>query len=296
VRLTLLGSMALVPVVVGLVAAHTVDFFGYPLVIDGSRVVMLAGGVIAAGVGVLAYRQMDDRSTEPMLPDLLAAVRRGDPRSGHGVLIAVEGAPGEETVEQTGRLADGLRAAGYTVVVPEGGERDQERWAAATREAALAGLRAKMLAAAAVRADEVERVIRPALEANAVVVVDRFLASPLVEFGVLADRVRAELDPRELDSLALWATGRLRPDLSVLLDRPPAPVVPSPSGTAGEEHVRVRRLLTGMAAAEPHRYVVVDADGDRDQVAGRALAAVLPLLPRRDDAGADSPTDQVVQT
>src|SRR3954451_14726239 len=221
VRLTVLGSMALVPVLVGLVAAHTVEVFGYPLVIDGSRLVMLAGGLVAAGVGVLgyrqkggrrhgvlAYRQMDDRSTEPMLPDLLAAVRRGDPRSGHGVLIAVEGAPGEETVEQPTRLAGGLRAAGYTVVVPEGGARDQERWAAATREADLAGLRAKMLAAAAVRADEVERVIRPALEADAVVVGDRVLGSPLVEFGVLADRVPAELDPGELDSLALWATGR----------------------------------------------------------------------------------------
>lgn len=300
VRLTLLGSMALVPVVVGLVAAHTVDVLGYSLVIDGSRVVMLAGGLVAAGVGVLAYRQMDDRSTEPMLPDLLAAVRRGEPRSGHGVLIAVEGAPGEETVEQTARLAAGLRAAGYTVVVPEGGERDQERWAAATREAALAGLRAKMLAAAAVRADEVERVIRPALEANAVVVVDRFLASPLVEFGVLADRVRAELDPHELDSLALWATGRLRPNVSVLLDRPPAAAPPAPAGTAGEEHVRVRRLLTGMAAAEPHRYVVVDAEGGPDEVAARALAAVLPLLPGRGGAGAadptgpDQPTDRVV--
>jgi dTMP kinase len=300
VRLTLLGSMALVPVLVGLVAAHTVDVFGMALVIDGSRVVMLAGGVVAAGVGVLAYRQMDDRSTEPMLPDLLAAVRRGDPRSGHGTLIAVEGAPGEETVEQTARLADGLRAAGYTVVVPEGGERDQERWAAATREAELSGLRAKMLAAAAVRADEVERVIRPALQADAVVVVDRFLASPLVEFGVLADRVRAELDPGELDSLALWATGRLRPDLSVLLDRPPAAMAPAPAGIAGVEHVRVRRLLTGMAAAEPHRYVVVEADGDRDEVAARALAAVLPLLPRRggagvaDPTGPDQPTDHVV--
>ncbi len=299
VRLTLLGSMALVPLLIGLVAARTVDLFGIPLVIDGTRVVMLTGGLVAAGVGLLAYRQMDDRSTEPMLPDLLAAVRRGKPRSGTGVLIAVEGAPGEETTDQAARLADGLRAAGHTVVVPEGAHRDRERWAAATREAVLHGMRAKMLAAAAVRADQVERVIRPALEAGAVVVVDRFLASPLVEFGVAADRTRDELDPGELDSLALWATGRLRADVSVLLDRAPAAAEPAAPRMAGVEHLRVQRLLTRMAAAEPHRYLVVDADGTPDEVAGRVMEALLPVLPRRDAAAAtppDSPTDKVRST
>jgi dTMP kinase len=70
---------------------------------------------------MLAYRQMDDRRTEPILPDLLAALRRGEPRHGAGVLIAVEGAPAEETTEQAARLADRLREAGYTVVVPDGG-------------------------------------------------------------------------------------------------------------------------------------------------------------------------------
>jgi dTMP kinase len=284
VRLTLLGSMALVPLLVGLAASRTVEVFGRVVVIDGTRPVMLAGGLVAAGVGLLAYRQMDDRSTEPMLPDLLAAVRRAVPRSGTGVLIAVEGAPGAETAEQAVRLAAGLRAAGYTVVEPDGGDRDRERWAAATREAALSGVRAKVLAAAAIRADQVERVIRPALRAGAAVVADRFLASPLVEFGVAADRASDELDPRELESLALWATGRLRPDVSVLLDRPPVDQAPPPGGMAGQEHLRVQRLLTRMAAAEPHRYVVVDADGSPEEVAERVLAALLPVLPRRPDA------------
>ncbi|WP_219417153.1 bifunctional MFS transporter/dTMP kinase [Pseudonocardia nigra] len=281
VRLTLLGSMALVPLIVGLVSARRIELFGYPFLIDGTRVVMLAGGLVAAGVGIVAYRQMDDRRTEPMLPDLLSALRRGDPREGEGVLIAVEGAPAEETTEQAARLAERLRAAGHTVVVPEGGERDRERWAAATREAALSGTRAKALAAAAVRADQVERVIRPALSSGAVVVVDRFLASPLVQFGVAADRAHAELDPGELENLAAWATGRLRPDVSVLLDRAPAGGEPASSGISGEEHVRVQRLLTRMAAAEPHRYVVVDADGSTEEVAERVYAGLVPVLPRR---------------
>jgi dTMP kinase len=270
VRLTLLGSLALVPLIVGLVATRDVDLFGLVFVVDGTRVVMLFGGLVAAGVGMLAYRQMDDRRTEPMLPDLLAALRRGEPREGAGVLIAVEGAPAEETAAQAARLAARLRAEGHTVVEPEGDER--ERWQAATREAALSGTRATALAAAAVRADQVERVIRPALAGGAIVVVERFLASPLAQYGVTA------LDPRELENLAAWATGRLRPDVSVLLDRAPTGAAP-PSGIAGEQHLRVQRLLTHMAAAEPHHYVVVDADGTPEEVAERIHAGVAGMLP-----------------
>ena len=282
VRLTLLGSMAVVPLIVGLVNAQRIELFGSPFLIDGTRVVMLAGGLVAAVVGTLAYRQMDDRRTEPILPDLLAALRRGEPRFDTGVLIAVEGAPAEETTEQAARLADRLRAAGHIVVVPEGGDRDRERWAAATREAALSGVRAKALAAAAVQADRVERVIRPALASGSVVVVDRFLVSPIAQFGVAAERADSELDSGELENLAAWATGRLRPDVSVLLDRAPVEAVHAGSGragVAGEEHVRVQRLLTRMAAAEPHRYVVVDADGSADEVAERVYRGVESVLP-----------------
>jgi dTMP kinase len=168
--------------------------------------------------------------------------------------------------------------------------------------ASLTGARAGALVDAAARADLVERIVRPALASGAVVVADRFLASPLVALGVAADRMRAELDVRELESLAAFATGRLRPDVSVLLDRAPsapgaAPaagdsgesggVDAGPDPLAGEEHVRVRRLLTRMAAAEPHRYVVVDADGAPADVAGRVLAALTPVLPAPTSATGD---------
>lgn len=271
VRLTLLGSMALVPVVVGLVSTQRVELLGRSFLVDGTRIVMLAGGLVAAVVGMVAYRQMHDRRTEPMLPDLLAALRRGVPRVGSGVLVAVEGAPAEETAGQAARLAARLRAAGYTVVELDDSGRDRERWAAAVREAALGGARGQALAAAAVRADLVERVIRPALAQGAVVVVDRFLAG-LVQYGVAA----AEVEQRELENLVLWATGRLRPDVSVLLDRA-APA--APTGLPGEEHLRVQRLLTRMAAAEPHHYVVVEAEGSAEDVAERVYAGLAPMLP-----------------
>jgi dTMP kinase len=142
------------------------------------------------------------------------------------------------------------------------------------------------LAAAAILADQVERVVRPALAAGALVVADRFLAVPLAQFGVATDGV----GPDELEDLAVWATGRLRPDVSVLLDRAPVDGAPSASGLAGEEHVRVRRLLTHMAAAEPHRYVVVDADGSAHEVAERIAVGLAPLLPPAPSAEATVPT------
>lgn len=277
VRLTLLGSMALVPLLVGLVSARVVVVAGYPFHVDGTRIVMLAGGFVAAVVGMLAYRQMDDRRIEPLLPDLLAALGRGVRRGGTGVLIAVEGATPAETAVQADRLVDALRARGHRVVAagPEQLHRDP-------RAGSLQGARAGALAEAAARADLVERVVRPALDAGQVVVADRFLASPLVRLRVEADRTHAELDARELESLTAFATGRLRPDVSVLLDRAPAGPAGDdgdPAALPGEEHVHVRRLLTRMAAAEPHRYVVVEADGPVDAVADRVVSALVPLIP-----------------
>jgi hypothetical protein len=106
--------------------------------------------------------------------------------------------------------------------------------------------------------------------------------------------MQADLDAGELESLAAFATGRLRPDVSVLLDRAPVAPAADSSGVAatgddttpipvlpGEEHLRVRRLLTRMAAAEPHRYVVVEAEGTAEEVGRRVLAALEPVLPVR---------------
>jgi dTMP kinase len=196
------------------------------------------------------------------------------------VLIAVEGA---SSSSHASLLAARLRAEGHTVVEPDDGDTDRARWATATREASLSGRRAKALAAAAVRADQVERVIRPALATGAVVVADRFLTGPLMQ--ALEGQSGARLDAGEVETLAAWATGRLRPDVSVLLDSPPA----GPSAADPVEHVRVQRLLTHVAAAEPHRYVVVDAaSGD---VLERMMDGLRPLLPPATTNGAEVPAE-----
>nr|WP_084211767.1 MFS transporter [Pseudonocardia acaciae] len=266
VRLDLLASMSVVPVAVGLVQTRTVHVFGTTLPVDGTRTVLGAAGLIASLVGVLAYHQMDDRRSEPLLPDLLGALRRGPRRPPTGVLVAVEGGTPDESAEQAARLADWLRAEGHPVAEPA------EPGADALLAGELTGPRARALAAAAVRADVVEREILPALRSGAIVVVDRFLSSRLAPDP-------AELDAAELDSLAGWATGRLRPDVTVLLDRPPTdPDQPDPL-TLAEEHLRMRGWPTRRAAAaEPHRYLVIDADAPPDVVHHRVRDAIRPLV------------------
>jgi dTMP kinase len=302
VRITLFASMALVPVVVGLVRPRVVSAFGQDFTVDGTRTVLLGASVIAAVVGILAYRQMDDRRSESILTDLRTALSRRR-RTVGGLLIAVEGDSRSDTAAQATRLADWLRLSGRDVLLAGPTAADDHRVRDVIDGVGLTGKRAHALVAAAVRADIVERQIRPALSGGTVVVMERYVDSPLAHLGA-----ETGVSYNELEGLANWATAKLRPDLTVLLDRDPDGMrgTTAPRGLADvEHHWRVQKILTEMAAANPDRYVVVDADGTPDVVADRvrtALAGVLPPFPAPAsggptdgpgpwvDGGADAPT------
>jgi len=269
-KLILAGSMALTPVLVALVRPHDLTVWGRPMRIDGTRPVLLTAGLIAALVGVIAYRQMDDRRSEPILADLLNAIRR-KPRRSTGLLIAVEGDIGSDTSTQAQLLSDWLRRPGAKeVVLATDPALDDQRLQLVLSGAQLSGARAHALVAAAVRADIVERSIRPALDRGALVVMERFVDSPLAHLSAAAG-----LDPAELEGLADWATARLRPDVTILLDRDPSTMNSEQTrARSTEHHWHVQRVLTEMASADPDRYVVVDADGSPEQVAVRVRIAV----------------------
>ncbi|MGX7825733.1 bifunctional MFS transporter/dTMP kinase [Actinokineospora sp. 24-640] len=272
-KIILAGAMAATPVLVGLVSPRTVTLFGREMVIDGTRPVLLGAGLIAALVGVVAYRQMDDRRSEKILTDLLATIRRKTRRS-TGLLIAVEGSAGLDTSTQAGLLADWLgKPARREVLLATDPALNDGRLRAVLSGAQLTSARAHALVAAAVRADLVEREIRPALDRGALVVMERFVDSPLAYLSTTAG-----LDAAELEGLADWATSRLRPDLTVLLDRDPGTLPRSPST---EHHWHVQSVLTDMAAADPDRYIVVDGDGTADEVAERVQTAVRSALADR---------------
>ncbi|MET8852420.1 dTMP kinase [Amycolatopsis sp. NPDC004625] len=266
-KLVLFGTTVTVPLLVGLVHQRNVTVWGSELSIDGTRPVMLGGAVIALVAGLFAYRQMDDKRTEPILADLRNALRL-TPRRVNGFLIAVEGTTAINTAIQAVNLADWLRGGTRPVVVAADPALDDQRLTALVSGASLTGARAQALAAAAVRADIVERHVQPALDAGSVVVMERFVDSPLAHLSAVAG-----LDSDELEGLADWATGRLRPDLTVLLDAAPNGA-PRDKSTAMNDQWRVQHLLTEMAAADPDRYVVIDADGTDVEVAERIRTAL----------------------
>src|SRR5918998_3389669 len=60
VRLALILSLAVVPFCVGAIGQHTLDVGVFTIPVTGERVMLFVAGLLALGVGVLAYRQMDE--------------------------------------------------------------------------------------------------------------------------------------------------------------------------------------------------------------------------------------------
>ncbi len=145
--------------------------------------------------------------------------------------------------------------------------------------------RAEALLYAADRAHHVHAVVRPALDAGEVVVTDRYVDSSLAYQG--AGRALALEEVRRLSD---WATGGLVPDLTVLLDLPPEEGLQRAAGRAAadrleaeslEFHRRVRDTFRALAAAEPHRYLVLDAGRPAEEIAEAVRARVAARLPGR---------------
>lgn len=124
---------------------------------------------------------------------------------------------------------------------------------------------AEMLLFAACRAELVAELIAPALSARKVVLCDRFADSTVAYQqggrGLPADAVR---------SANTLACQGLAPNLTVLLDLPPeAGLARASARDLGkpdrlealdlEFHRRVRRAYLDLAAAEPGRFIVLDA-------------------------------------
>ncbi|MDT4970084.1 MAG: dTMP kinase [Pseudonocardiales bacterium] len=289
IRVVLILALAAVPFVVAQVGRRRISIAGLHATVDGTRFVLIAGGLLAIAAGVFAYRKMDDRQKVGVWTDLKMSLRgdtsgRRRMRSG-GVFVAFEGGEGSGKSTQIALLAEKLRGSGRTVTVTHepGGTQvgEQIRHLLLHSDETLTP-RTEALLFAADRALHVDTVIRPSLDAGEIVLTDRFVDSSLAYQG--AGR---ELTVDDVSRVSRWATGGLRPDLTVLLDIPAAQGLDRARGRAeadkleGESlafHERVRESFRHLAESAPRRYLVVDATRPPDEIAARVLAAVVGLF------------------
>jgi dTMP kinase len=265
----------------------------------GDNVVLLLAAAVAILLGVVSYREMDDRKGVPLLADLSSAVRgeqfsavpthlngrEPEPRPLRGMLLAFEGGEGAGKSTQARLLAIWLREQGFDVVSTHepGATKIGMRLRALLLDTAHTGMssRAEALMYAADRAEHVSAVIRPALERGAIVVTDRYVDSSLAYQG--AGR---RLPVREIANLNKWATGGLDPDLTILLDLSPVAGLGRRERSAdrleaepADFHQRVRAGFLALADAEPQRYLVLDATRPAADLSREIQDRIRELLP-----------------
>ena len=206
-----------------------------------------------------------------------------------GRFITLEGGEGVGKSTQARALAAALRARGIDVVEtrePGGSagaeairalllEGDGDRWSA----------RAEALLFAAARADHVEKTIRPAIDAGKWVICDRFLDSSLAYQGG-ADGLGSEA----IRALHRIGSDDFLPDRTLLLDMPvfdasfrqvAAGIDHSDRFENREEafNDRVAASFRAIAAEEPGRIRVVNAEGAVADITARLIEALSDLLP-----------------
>jgi len=190
--------------------------------------------------------------------------------------IAFEGAEGCGKSTQAARYAERV---GAILTRETGGTQIGARLREILHDTSVEGMsnRAEALIAAADRAQHLNEVVRPALDAGRSVVSDRSVFSTLAYQGY-----GRGLPVDEVRSINDWATNGLWPDLVVLIDAPEHTIAQRMARrrldrfeAAGPAfHHRVISGFRAMAAADPVRWVTVTAVGSIDEVAAAIADAI----------------------
>lgn len=203
-----------------------------------------------------------------------------------GLFISIEGIDGVGKSTQMALLEQFLQERGRTVIrtfEPGGTELGQEiRHLLLHRKGDVAP-RAEALLYAADRAHHVATKVRPALSRGEVVLTDRYLDSSVAYQGV-----GRALDAEEVRAISMFAVEDLLPDLTILLDLPAAQALARRAQTGTEpdrlerEKVEffeaVRQAFLAMAAAEPERWIVIDASATVEQMQAQIRSRVEALV------------------
>ncbi|MDQ1544449.1 MAG: dTMP kinase [Actinomycetota bacterium] len=202
-----------------------------------------------------------------------------------GLFITLEGGDGSGKSTQSALLASWLEESGQTVVLsrePGGTELGLELRDIILHRRGYIDPRAEALLYAADRAHNIATKVRPALERGDVVLQDRYIDSSVAYQG--AGRV---LDPTEVRDVSFWATEGLLPDLTILLDLDERVSQERLKDRTKydrleeekqEFHARVRAGYLELAAAEPERFLVLQATDSVETLAAVIRERVAELL------------------
>ncbi|MDN5381256.1 MULTISPECIES: dTMP kinase [Streptomyces] len=289
VRVFVALGVVLAPAVAAGIGPHRLESGRFVFAHGGAAFTLMLVGALLLPVAALVLAKGDDRSGVPLRQDLVDALRGDDPvtaPASSGFFIAIEGGDGAGKSTQAELLADWIRSKGHEVVLTRepGATPVGKRLRSILLDVSSQGLtpRAEALLYAADRAEHVATVVRPALERGAVVISDRYIDSSVAYQGAGRD-----LSPTEIARISRWATGGLVPHLTVLLDVSPETArerfTEAPDRLESEPaefHARVRAGFLALAAADPGRYLVVDAGQEPEAVATvvrHRLDQMLPL-------------------
>ena len=186
-------------------------------------------------------------------------------------LITVEGLDGAGKTTLVTGLANAL--APITVLREPGGVEVAERIRELVKGSAC-DPRAEALLFAAARAQLVAEALKPRLDAGETVLLDRFVDSSLAYQGG-----GRGLGVSEVAAINAFATGGLKPDRTLLLRLDPAVGLARVGGGRDhfEEHgflTRVAATYDELAAADPERWIVLDALQSPEDVLATALDAL----------------------
>ncbi|MCW2752796.1 MAG: tmk 1 [Marmoricola sp.] len=200
-----------------------------------------------------------------------------------GLFVCFEGGEGAGKSTQAQALADWLTAEGHDVVLTfepgDTGVGQKIRQIVLSPETGHLADATEALLYAADKSEHLDKIVLPALAAGNVVITDRYVDSTLAYQG--AGRA---IPPDELEHVARWATGDLRPHLTVLLDLEPSAGLTRFAGRdriEGEPlefHQRVRSAFLLLAERDPTHYLVLDAHDDVDAIAVAVRTRVAELL------------------
>lgn len=203
------------------------------------------------------------------------------------MFITFEGPDGSGKTTQLNRLMPVLQEKGLDVIrtrEPGGTDiGDQIRSVIMNMKNKSMNPRTEILLFCASRAQLVEELVRPALSEGKIVLCDRYADSTMAYQGY-----GHGLDRTALTQLLDFATGGLKPDLTLYFD------ISAESGLrrrisnheewnrmddyALQFHERVRSGYLEMAAAEPKRWVVIDADRPIDVIHNEVAGLLLERL------------------